>query len=421
MSGRRGACFAAATAVLGCLAWSAQAGADIGRANLDGSGVNRSFIATTPGSWAGVAVDDAHLYWSNDYASGGHSIGRANLDGTGIDQNFIPLASIGYKTGVAVNGAHVYWGDTEGDSYFGAIGRANLDGSMVEPEFITVHLQPIEPAGVAVGGGHIYWGDTYVPGVRGYPGGFVWWANLDGSNAKHLNSVFPSGVAVRGGHVYWSRWGAIGRANLDGSETEHNLITTPGDLTGVAVGGGHIYWGHRLAGTIGRANLDGSEVDPNFIANAGCVTGVAVDDGHLYWSNDGDCSDHTVTAEIKRKRLLMADGHAFAYVSVPASEASPNTWGTVRIRTVKRIRYRGERRRLTLAAARRDPGMDGGPLYFYPGTTPVSLRFSDSMARLVRRNRKTRRVRVIVRITDYAGNQATVAKRMRLRVYRSHP
>ena len=76
----------------------------IGRANLDGTGVNQSFIATA-GAPPGAAVDRGHIYWVNYIASG--TIGRANLDGTGVDQSFIIGA--GGPCGVAVDSAHIYW------------------------------------------------------------------------------------------------------------------------------------------------------------------------------------------------------------------------------------------------------------------------------------------------------------------------
>ena len=61
----------------------------IGRANLDGTGVNQNFItgASDPN---GVAVDANHVYWAN-YVT--NAIGRANLDGTGVNQSFITGAS----------------------------------------------------------------------------------------------------------------------------------------------------------------------------------------------------------------------------------------------------------------------------------------------------------------------------------------
>ena len=57
----------------------------IGRANLDGSGIDQNFI-TGANEPSGMAVDAAHLYWAN---GGFNAIGRANLDGSGIDQTFI--------------------------------------------------------------------------------------------------------------------------------------------------------------------------------------------------------------------------------------------------------------------------------------------------------------------------------------------
>jgi hypothetical protein len=69
----------------------------IGQANLDGTGVNESFItdATTP---LGVAVDFSHVSWANVFAG---TIGRANLDGTGVNQSFITGAT--NPDSVAVN------------------------------------------------------------------------------------------------------------------------------------------------------------------------------------------------------------------------------------------------------------------------------------------------------------------------------
>jgi virginiamycin B lyase len=92
----------------------------IGRANLAGARqANQAFI-TLPGVNAthGVAVDSAHVYW----ARGEGTIGRANLDGTGLDNSFIPTGGSTY--GLAVNATHIFWANLEG-----TIGRANLDGS----------------------------------------------------------------------------------------------------------------------------------------------------------------------------------------------------------------------------------------------------------------------------------------------------
>jgi virginiamycin B lyase len=63
---------------------------------------------------------DAYVYWTN---YNGDSSGRANLDGSDVNQSFITGATT--PTAVAVHGKHIYWANLT------TIGRANLDGSDV--------------------------------------------------------------------------------------------------------------------------------------------------------------------------------------------------------------------------------------------------------------------------------------------------
>jgi hypothetical protein len=64
----------------------------IGRASLDGTGVNQRFITGAADTDA-VAVADGYLYWANTGGrgaqKGGGTIGRANINGTGVNQRFI--------------------------------------------------------------------------------------------------------------------------------------------------------------------------------------------------------------------------------------------------------------------------------------------------------------------------------------------
>jgi hypothetical protein len=168
----------------------------IGRANLDGTGVDPNFIDATGN--CGMALDGAHVYWSNTLGvnAGGHgSIGRANLDGAGVDQGFIP---VGVNThfdgpcGVAVYKANVYW--AWGNNVLegvGGIGRSNLGGGEVDQHLIP--LGDLHPCGMALDGAHLYWAD------RGYP------------------------------------MSSIGRANLDGTGVDRNVIPAQGGVCGVAV------------------------------------------------------------------------------------------------------------------------------------------------------------------------------------------
>ena len=168
----------------------------IGRANLDGSGVDKQFITVQGGLLlSGLAVDSNYIYWI-DSMPGHQSIGRANLDGTGVDPSFIAGASAQeccVPGSLAVDGQHIYWTDP----YRGAIGRANLDGTGVNWNFITGASLP---SGVAVDFGHLYWTNYYNCNYNTDPpsscaGGTIGWANLDGSG---VNQSFITAEQVEG-------------------------------------------------------------------------------------------------------------------------------------------------------------------------------------------------------------------------------
>jgi hypothetical protein len=256
-------------ALFGCLAaqadalvyWADASGTTIGRANLDGTSVNQTFIIGADGP-AGVAVDGKHIYWTNSNTG---TIGRAKLDGTGVNQTFITGASGPFA--VAVDGQHIYWINFGS----GTIGRANLDGTGVNQTFITGANGPF---GVAVDGQHIYWANANADTIGR--------ANLDGTGVNQsFITIFgrPAGVAVDSQHVYWSniQFGWIGRANLAGTVGTDDFITGAAEPTGVAVDGQHIYWSNFGSGTIGQANLDGTGVNYTFITGANGPFAVAVD------------------------------------------------------------------------------------------------------------------------------------------------
>lgn len=85
-----------------------------------------------------IAVTDRHLYWTDPSAG---TIGRANLDGRGVDEDFVD--GLGEPAGVATDGTHLYWGDRDSDT----IGRANLDGSAVDTDWID---GVVDPTGLAI-------------------------------------------------------------------------------------------------------------------------------------------------------------------------------------------------------------------------------------------------------------------------------
>ncbi len=254
-------CAALAAPAEASVYWANAGNGTIGRANLDGTGVDQNFItgANFPVS---VAVDASHIYWANEGFLSGTTIGRANLDGTGVDQNFITGANS--PGGVAVDASHVYWANELGNS----IGRANLDGSGVDQNFISAGSFPCGPA---VDASHIYWANALSGTIRR--------ANLNGTHVnRHL--VEPGfgtcPVAVDAAHVYWAGVTSIGRAKLNGKRADRRFIASKDVTTGVAVDAAQIYWAN-FNGTIGRANVDGTGRDHTFICGASLPGGIAVD------------------------------------------------------------------------------------------------------------------------------------------------
>jgi hypothetical protein len=242
--------------------WTTPSANTIGVANLDGTGVNTTFIAGANNP-AGIAVDGQHIYWIN---RGNHTIGRANLDGTGVNQSFITPAHVGLVGGIAVNGKFIYWGEGTDDT----IGRANVDGTGVPNDsFITGGTQT---EGVAVDGNHIYWTNA--------GNGSLGEATLDGSVISQTLG-FPGAfmLALDGQHLYFSNvnpGGEIWRAKLDDTNGDTSFILAPQALYGVVVDSRHVYWANSSGTTIGVADLDGTGVDQSFIGTVSAPLGVAV-------------------------------------------------------------------------------------------------------------------------------------------------
>src|SRR5262249_38875879 len=138
-------------------------GTTIGRANLDGTSPNQSFI-TGGNAPCGIAVDANYIYWANN----GGQVGRANINGTGATQDFITATSP--PCGVAVNASYTYWANQTG-----SIGRANLNGTSPTQNFI--------------------------PGTGGI-----------------------CDVAIDASHIYWDTYSGIGRANLNGTSPDPSFM-----------------------------------------------------------------------------------------------------------------------------------------------------------------------------------------------------
>jgi hypothetical protein len=277
-----------------------------------------------PATTTPALTASAHIYWSDPETSRGtgapgiNAIGRANRNGTAVQKNFIENPPI--PGALAVGAGHIYW--IEGET--GTIARASLDGSHVNHDFLFAGGLA---SAVAIDGGHIYW----AAGSEGSGSAKVGRANLDGT---HINRDFISigsgsyigGLALNRRSIYWTNpdQGAIGRADLSGRHVMPALIVGAHGPTGLALDAQHLYWAEDPTGashtaTIARADLRGTHVDQSFISGASGPFGVAVDSHYVYWANNA-------SGTIGRARLGGGEvNQAFitAGVTVVGGEGAP--------------------------------------------------------------------------------------------------
>ena len=234
----------------------------------------------------------AYIYWTN-----AGSIGRANNDGTGANQHFIGIN--GQALGVAVDDAHIYWTN----SHLGTIGRANLDGSDIEPSWI--HMSgDAQSYGIAVNDKNVYWSDKDQ---------YIFWHAKDGSGGTQsvlftydVRYLRARGIAAYGKYVYWTAGAdtsynfdltGLGRMGKDGGGA---TVLTP--AFGVMYGTFGIWAGESYIYVSGAAQAAGNKLMGGFwryYTYTGEGTswgtggiwggwyGIAKDDDYIYWAYNG--------------------------------------------------------------------------------------------------------------------------------------
>jgi Bacterial Ig-like domain (group 3)/PASTA domain len=230
--------------------------------------------------FAHAAIAQAYVYWTT-----GTDVGRANLDGNGI--NGALLGGAGTADGVVTDGTYIYWGD--GDS----IERADLDGSHAQP-LITTDTSP-EPDAIATDGTYLYW-------VTG--GTNIYRASLDGTGVVNLvpsAGTALEALTIADGNIYYPSAGAIHEVSASGG-TPRTFITLSGiegqpppSVFGITNANGGLYWteftlasGGGGFGDIGSATLNNSpSANETFIDTPIEPGEIATDGTYLYWSDVG--------------------------------------------------------------------------------------------------------------------------------------
>jgi hypothetical protein len=230
---------------------------------------NTAFVATT-GQPNGITADTEHIYWCD---STNNSIGRAKLDGTSAELSFITGCHFPY--GIAVDGSHIYWCNSSTN----CIGRSTLAGGTVEQEWIKEKLK--NPRGIAVNASFVY--------VAQNSGTSIFRATIAGATPEEnfvATSVAPLGVAIDSGHIYWGTYSAgnIGRSTLAGGTIQTTWISGLKYPVMPTVDASHVYWCDPSKNIIGRAAIGGTAVEEAWQSVGGAPYGVAVNASSIYVS-----------------------------------------------------------------------------------------------------------------------------------------
>jgi virginiamycin B lyase len=247
------------------------------------------FIASTTSASRDVFVNATHIFWTNLNTG---TIGRANIDGTGVNQSFI--TGIDAPSGITSDGSFLYWttGGNNNTLGSGGIARAGMDGVTGRNNAFIAGAS--KPLAVAVDGTYVYWANFNSTTI-----GRALKTGASVNQAFMTVGAYPYGVEVRGAFIYWSIYQVgtvagtkIGRADVGGTNINSNFISTANGPTGLASDGTYLYWSNYESSTIGRSLLDGSQVNQVYVSSlSGSVAdkfnpvGVAVTSGQVLWTN----------------------------------------------------------------------------------------------------------------------------------------
>ena len=218
-----------------------------------------------------LAVDIAggKLYWAEKTSDRTGRIRRANLDGTGV-QLVKDLTSVPY--GIVLDAAD---GKIYLTNAWGKVQRLNVNGSNFQPNLIT-GLDSPRGLALDVSGGKVYWIEM---------SGRIRRADLDGSDMQDVATGLeaPMNLVVFDGTVYWTEktgenQGEIRFVNLNGTPKVVTRNTFPQSFpVGIALDTVErkLYW-TTSNGKIGRSNLDGGDSQPDVVTSLGALGALVV-------------------------------------------------------------------------------------------------------------------------------------------------
>ncbi len=223
---------------------------------------------------------------------------------------FVMASDQSTPTNVAIDDTHLYWTNQVSK---GAVMRVALQGGT--PEVVAAF--DLEPGGLFVEDTHVYWSEFGSPGsVRR----LAKTDSGDSSKAEELAKDQPKSmsIAVDADNVYFTTSQTIRSVSKSGGTMKE--IASNQNYPAVLIASyGFLYWTSTFGGFIAQANTKDLDAGVQLlVSNQSSPGGLTVDIGYLYWANYlGDGSGGT-------PRIMTVDrAGATAPVVLADGQASP--------------------------------------------------------------------------------------------------
>lgn len=228
-------------------------------------------IAADQNFTIGIAVDEAHVYWT---AASDGTVNRWALDGTSGAEMFVGSRQL--PAGLDVDATHVYVAETAA----GRIGRADKATGMLQSLALGQPLMLY----VVTHGGHVYWANNEGRAVLRVP--------VDGGQVETLASELdkPHEIAVTDEYVFVTN--SVIERNLPGklqriaiaSGEIADVTTGSGIVSGVAVVGDMVYYGEATPlFSLKRRPIDLSGPPETLISDLNSITDIIGDENGVYF------------------------------------------------------------------------------------------------------------------------------------------